>query len=197
MWEVLDSESRRDLFQTLVFFTFKRDSSVDTDPSSTACHYEVVLVTFSYSYDRPGVSQADRNPAGIKKGKTFCFVLSSKALTRCFPNISGPRVSSETNALACAGAGWNSRTVVCIPASHNRHQHNAEQLLGWTRRRISRETTPALFHLRHPAAQTFLFTLDGAISNPAPGQHLRKIIQSPSRAMFYCYFRFFLVYKAD
>lgn len=78
MWEVLDSESRRDLFQTLVFFTFKRDSSVDTDPSTTACHYELVLGTFSHSYDRPGVSQAGRNPAGVKKGKILVLFAAEK-----------------------------------------------------------------------------------------------------------------------
>lgn len=96
MWEVLDSET---YFRLLFSSPLKRDSSVDTDPSSTACHYEVVLVTFSYSHDLPGVSQADRNPAGIKKGKTFVFFRSSKALTRSFPNTSGPRVSSETHGL--------------------------------------------------------------------------------------------------
>lgn len=66
-----------DLF-LLVFFTFKRDSSVDTDPSSTACHYEAVRVTFSYSHDLPRVSQADRNPAGIKEGKTFVLFAAQK-----------------------------------------------------------------------------------------------------------------------
>lgn len=216
MWEVLDLESRWDLFQTLVFFPFKRDSSVNTEisPSFATMRAAVVRVTLSCSYDRHGVCQAEGNPPSINKGRLepTASVLSTaqKALARCFTNIRGPHASSETHGLSCyvdhcepepASAQW---WAIIVRTEHR---------VSWeTLDRTVRAAEPSLL-LLHRLRAVYHF---GSVSS-APSSSSDYLVYVGRRniqphcgttfaennpiafyfcAMFYCYFRFFLVYKA-